>query len=353
MEPAAMRGFLYWRTFSDDDGWRTEATEGDDGAQVTTLLGPQVATSAPFTEIIPSWSAQTPASSWIEVRLRARRDERWTRFYRIAQWDDLRVGSARRSFDAQTDADGRVATDTLILAGPADMVQPCLLLHASNGALPTMDALQLALSAPSVYTARPHSFSPRELPVPPRSQMVYPDGGSVWCSPTALTMLLAYWHLRTADARLALFADAAAVPRDVVPHVYDPVYAGHGNWGFNTAFAASCGLDAYITRLDRLAQIEPWIAAGVPVVISVAWQPGGLRNAAVPSSNGHLLIVTGFDEHGQIITADPAGASEREVRRSYDAAELEAAWQGNSQGAVYLIHPHGWPTPSPDGAPWR
>jgi hypothetical protein len=44
--------------------------------------------------------------------------------------------------------------------------------------------------------------------------------------------------------------------------------------------------------------------------------------------------------------ADPRAEHEAQVRRSYDATQLEAAWQRNSAGMVYLIHPHGWPIPA-------
>ena len=345
-----MRAFLCWRTFARAGGWDVTSGAGA-GEAITMLLGPQQPAPAPFTEVIPSWSAETPAGSWIEVQLRARRAGRWTRFYQLARWDNLREGSARRSFDVQADDDGRVATDTLVLAGPADLIQPRLLLHATAGAQPALAALHLALSARDAARA-PHARPPAcELPVPLRSQMAYPNG-SGWCSPTAITMLLAYWHLRTGDQRLAPFMDHSAIPALVAPQVYDPAYDGCGNWAFNTAFAASQGLTAYVTRLDGLDQIAPWVRAGVPLIISVAWKPGALNNAAVPSSNGHLLVVIGFDEHGHVITADPAGADERAVRRIYDAAQLEAAWQDNSQGAAYLIHPSDWPTPAPGDAPW-
>ena len=155
-------------------------------------------------------------------------------------------------------------------------------------------------------------------------------------------MLLAYWYARTGAAA---FADRAAVAQLVAPCVYDPVYDGFGNWGFNTAYAAAQGLDAYVAAFDNLAQLESWVAAGVPVVISVAWKAGELANAPIASSAGHLLIVAGFDEAGQVIVADPRAECEDHVRRIYDAAQLETAWQRNSAGIVYLIHPHGWPVP--------
>jgi uncharacterized protein YvpB len=294
---------------------------------------------------VPSWIAETPPGSWIEVQLRARVAGRWTAFYRLARWDDQAAGGARQSFPTQRDSDGQVDTDTLSLVGQADAMQPRVLLHPAEGAQPELRVLRVALYAPQELAQQATVFAPRELPVPLRSQMAYPHGRRI-CSPTSVAMVLAYWHARTGAARLAAFADHAAVSRLVAPCVYDPIYDGYGNWGFNTAYAAAQGVDAYLTCFSSLAQIEPWIAAGVPVVISVAWKAGELANAPIASSAGHLLIVMGFDEAGQVIVADPRAESEVQVRRSYEAAQLEMAWQQNSSGMVYLIHPHGWPVPA-------
>jgi hypothetical protein len=337
-----MRALFSWTHFDTKHGWQATSLPSIDGLATTELLGPEQLVCAPFTEALPSWSAETPPGSWIEVQLRVRRAGRWTHFYRIALWDSQPHDSKRRSFAGQHDEDGRVATDTLVLGSPGDAVQPRVLLYAPEER-PALRALRIALSGPGARPQYPPAFTPRELPVPPRSQMSYPNG-EIICSPTSVSMLLAYWHARTGDARLAPFAERSAV-LELVRQVYDPVFQGHGNWSFNTACASGYGLDAYVARLNGLAQIEPWLAAGVPVVISAAWSDGELANAPIPASNGHLLVVVGFDAHGRVIVADPRAESEGAVRRLYDPTQLEAAWQGKSAGTVYLIHPHGWATP--------
>ena len=335
-----MRALLSWQSIDAQHGWQAERAADADGVPVTLLCGPEQAAPVLFSAAIPSWIAETLPGSWIEVQLRVRIADHWTGFYRIARWDDQAVGGVRQSFSAQRDADGQVNTDTLALVGLADAIQPRVLLHAAG----TLRALRIALSAPQEPQQRSAACVPCELPVPLRSQMAYPHGARI-CSPTSGAMLLAYWYARTGAAHLATFADRAAVAQLVVPCVYDPVYDGYGNWGFNTAYAAAQGLDAYVAAFDNLAQLESWVAAGVPVVISVAWKAGELANAPIASSAGHLLIVAGFDEAGQVIVADPRAECEDQVRRIYDAAQLETAWQRNSAGMVYLIHPHGWSVP--------
>lgn len=336
-----MREFLSWRAFAAEHGWRAAPLPAEHGAPGLQLTGPPAAAAAPFSEAVPSWVADTPAGSWIELQLRAGMDERWTAFYRIARWDGLAEHSRRSSFGPQRDAIGRVATDTLVLAEPATQIQARVLLYGA----PVLQRLALALSGPGDAPMAMPAPAPAELPVPPRAQLDYPNGPNI-CSPTALAMVLAYWHARTGDARLAPFAERRAVAELTTPQVYDPLYEGHGNWGFNTAYAGSLGLDAYVARFGGIAELVPWLAAGVPVVISVAWQPGELANAPIASSRGHLLIVAGFDRHGQVIVADPRGEREAEVRRIYDAGQLERAWQHNSAGTAYLIHPRGWSVPA-------
>jgi hypothetical protein len=340
-----MRGLLAWQSLDAQHGWHTERALDVDGMLVTLLLGPEQIAPVPFSAAIPSWSAETPPGSWIEVQLRARLGGRWTDFYRIARWDDQATGGARQSFSAQRDADGQVNTDTLSLVGAADAIQPRVLLHTAGDAAPSLRALRVALTAPSERAQPSTACAPCELSVPLRSQMAYPHGSRI-CSPTSAAMLLAYWYARTGDARLAAFADRAAVSQLVAPRVYDPVYDGYGNWSFNTAYIAAQGLDAYVACFDNLARLEAWLAAGVPVALSVAWKTGELANAPIASSSGHLLIVAGFDESGRVIVADPRAEREEQVRRIYDAAQLETAWQHNSDGMVYLVHPHDWPVPA-------
>ena len=324
-----MRELLRWLACDADHGWALEQT----GAASATLTGPISTVAPPFVEAIVSWAAATPGESWIEVEMRVRREGHWSQFYQIARWDDRLEASKRTSFAAQRDDDGRVAVDTLVASGPCDAVQPRFLLYGT----PTIQACTIALSAAEQAAAPGNLPAIAELMVPLRSQLAYPNGGTVWCSPTSVTMLLAYWHAQTGAAQLAPYAAFAAVPELAAKYCHDPAYEGTGNWIFNTAFAASLGLDAYVARFSSLAELAPWLAAGVPIIISVAWQAGELDGALLKQSSGHLLIVTGFDGVGGVFVADPASADLAQVRRCYDASQLQRAWLGNSDGTVYVI----------------
>ena len=138
----------------------------------------------------------------------------------------------------------------------------------------------------------------------------------------------------------------------MVRGTYDHTHGGNGNWPFNTAYAGQHGLTAYVSRMSSLAQVERWIEAGIPVVASVAWSPGQLGNASVPSTDGHLLVIVGFTASGDAVVNDPAADPRLglSVRRVYPRSQLERIWLAASGGAVYLIYPEGTPTPSSEAA---
>ncbi len=171
--------------------------------------------------------------------------------------------------------------------------------------------------------------------------MVYPDGGTVWCSPTSTSMVLAYWAGDTGPCEPRV--------RAAVEGVYDWVYDGHGNWPFNTAYAATHGLVAEVVRFESMAEAERWVAAGVPVVISYYWHEGDLTGAPIPTSDGHLAVLVGFDAAGNPIVNDPAAADDAGVQRTYLRSELEHLWVKKSGGTAYLIYPTGHVIPSVPG----
>ncbi|MBX0328932.1 C39 family peptidase [Oscillochloris sp. ZM17-4] len=332
-------------------GWPREAPRPDDDPQArVALLGPELAAGG-AAEAIPSWGADTPPGSWVEIQLRARSAGRWSRFYRLAAWDSAPAGSRRTSFPSQRDDDGRVATDTLLPAAPADAIQARVLLCAAPGAdMPELESLALCLTGGWEL-----GVGGWENDVPtPNSQLLIPSyysqylsfpGGEGWCSPTSLAMALAYWRERTGDDRLAPFGDASCVPDLVAPMVFDPEWEGTGNWIFNTAYAASLGLTAYVTRMHSLGQVARWTEAGVPVVCSLAWQPGEL-DGAPGATAGHLNLIVGFEE-GHVLVAEPASRDMGQILRRYRADQLYDCWQRSSGGAVYLLHPPGHPRPAP------
>jgi hypothetical protein len=319
-----------------------------------------------FDELIPSWSAQTPADSFIEVHVRGRRADgttgSWDLMARWALWDSF---TRRTTESGQTDDLGSVNVDTWRAADLASyQLKVVLARKVGTTARPSFDtvgavASALPSSAPAV--SRPGVARGKVLAVPRYSQMVHRgdfpqwgSGGQAWCSPTSTSMVLGYYK------SLPPAASRNWVPRGHVdPWVdyaarmtYDHEYRGTGNWAFNTAYAGPMAGKAFVTRLRSLREAERFIAAGIPLVASISFSSGQLDGAPIGSTNGHLLVIVGFTDSGDVVVNDPASTTRRGVRRVYDRAQLERVWLNASGGLVYVIRDAAHPLPSPSPGNW-
>lgn len=108
-----------------------------------------------------------------------------------------------------------------------------------------------------------------------------------------------------------------------------------------------------MTRLRSLAEAELFVAAGIPLVVSVSFTRDELDGAGYDTA-GHLLTVIGFDAAGDVICNDPAShelPSNDEVRVVYDRDQLEQVWQRAAGGIVYVIRPPHIDLPAPVHGP--
>jgi hypothetical protein len=284
---------------------------------------------ADFTECVVCWNALTPPNTSLQLEVRVRFGRDWSPYLRLAQWTDDPLQNTTFSDTAQS---VRLETDTVVCNSPADALQIRVRL---DGAILTGLSASFAdgkLELPNPNTPEASKAWGQQLDVPPLSQMVYPDGGRVWCSPTCTTMLLAYWgeefgkHL------------AEPVPQ-AAKAVWDVRYGGAGNWSFNMAYASRSGLKAYVAHLGSFAEAEDFIARGIPLALSIGWREGDLHGAPIGHSSGHLVVLRGFTTTGDPIVNDPAHPTDLAVRVVYRRAELERAWLGHSGGVVYVLEP--------------
>lgn len=304
----------------------------------------EIVSPEPFDQVIVSWNAQTPRNTWISVHARAKVGSVWSKWYHLGWWDATNTVITRTSVKNQNDQNGYVDTDTLILSKPAASVELKISLYSKQvGLSPSIRliACSLALSTEVLmpqWAERKHGAL--QLEVPEISQLDFPPKGNVWCSPTSVAMVMNYWASRKNNN--AWKADV----RSAAGAIHDEAWGGTGNWSFNTAFAGSHdGLVAYCSRLKGFSEAENWLAAGVPVVLSIS---ANILHGRGESGGGHLVVLVGFDESGNPIVNDPYAKTEegQRVQRVYDRDRLLKAWQNSSSlGASYLIYPEGHPVP--------
>jgi hypothetical protein len=296
----------------------------------TVLLSKVIPSRLHWDELIVSWNAVAPPGTYLRFEACGLRSNRPTPFYQLGQWSTDPQQHPRTSVRGQRDAVGEVDTDTLKLRALADAVQLRITLGSTGPAKPRLKFLGLALRDSSVV---PIGLPPNQaawgkcLAVPERSQMAY-AGGDNWCSPTTVSMLLAYWSGQL--KRPELDRD---VP-EVAAGVDDPAWGGTGNWVFNTAYAGSFPpLRAYTTRFTDVAELEDWIAREVPVGVSLCYNR--LRGRP-PVPSGHLVVCVGFTDTGDVILNDPG--TRQNVRKIFPRGQFAQAWDYSGR-TVYLVHP--------------
>jgi hypothetical protein len=318
-----------------------------------------------FTRIVPSWNAETPGGSHLRIELQTVTDRGATSdWYVLGVWASADHTLQRTTVRGQNDALGRVETDTLVARERPFVsyaLRVTLARASSEDHSPRVRMVGAQVSDmefdPSAPTSAPLAFEGVELAVPPYSQETHANhfpqwggGGEVWCSPTSTQMVVEYWG-RTPTAEQLAWVGGGHTDAGVdfaARSTYDAAYRGTGNWPFNTAYAAGFGLDAFVTQLRSLAEAELFIRGGIPLVASIASRPRELTGFLFDGgTNGHLVVIVGFDAAGNPIVNDPAAWSNATVRRVYDRAQFERVWLRGSAGTVYVIRPPEIPLPPP------
>ena len=259
----------------------------------------------PTREAIVSWNTRAPSGELYVQLLRARQpDGSWLPH---AHWSI----SGRHSFSAK-DGDTVIETDVLRTQRPFDGVR----IHAKGV---TFDRLALATplhNAPSNRAVK----APLDLSVPARSQYVNEERG--WCSPASLSMVHAFFGHDL---------DVASTARAIL----DSAYNGTGNWAFNVAFSGELGLQGAVAYLHNLDHARAFLERGIPVILSYSWRDGELPGAPLERSDGHIVVLRGFDKDGNPLINDPAHDA---IRVSYPSEAIERIWLRN-KGVAYIIAP--------------
>lgn len=325
--------------------------------EYATWTSPVHRSKVPATEAIASWNADTPAGTWIRTELRGTySDGAATPWYVMGRWASGDGDIRRTSVDDQSDDRSSVWTDTFAIDDPASGLrlasyQLRLTLFRKPGTTltPTVRRVgAMASDVPDRFTvpASGHQVS-RELTVPRYSQNThvgqypeYDNGGEAWCSPTSSQMIIEYWGREPTAADLAWVNPDFADPQvcHAARYTFDYQYDGCGNWPFNAAYAATYpDMNAVVTRLGSLTDVERLIRAGIPVITSQSFLEKELTGAGYGTS-GHLMTVIGFTATGDVIANDPASPSNAAVRRVYKRREWENIWlrtkRYNASGAV-------------------
>ena len=317
------------------------------------------------TQLTAHWNADTPKGTFLKVELLATMEDGHTDTWVMGIWtlDDSELD--RTSVNGQSNAYGEVDTDTWSSETGHTMsayqLRLTLLRHPGSHVSPRVWQIGAAASdvptRTTVPATTPGPATGITLPVKPYAQYVhdgqypvYGGGGEAWCSPTSTEMVVEYWGKAPTADQMSWIDPSYADPSidQAARYSYDYGYQGTGNWPFTCAYAASYGLDAMVVRLNNLTELEVLVAAGFPIVTAQSFTAAETGYA----SGGHLWLVIGFTDTGDVIVNDPAAQTDAGVCRVYPRRTFENVWlrtnftkaNGNpgysSGGVAYLIKPH-------------
>jgi hypothetical protein len=166
-----------------------------------------------------------------------------------------------------------------------------------------------------------------DLDVPFLSQKTTrPELSGRLCSPTSLAMVLNF-HGVSCEVE----GTAAAA--------YDPAHDLYGNWPRNIQAAHERGLPGKLMRFHSWDAVEATLASGNPIIASIVVEPGELRGAPYTSTDGHLIVIRGIDERGDLLVNDPAAGTPETGRLTYRRADMERVWFENTKGTAYVLTP--------------
>ena len=170
-----------------------------------------------------------------------------------------------------------------------------------------------------------HEITTESLAVPPISQREQdPAIARHICSPVNTLMVARY--LTGRDIELSPFVAA----------VHSEKRRMYGIWPRAIAAAAGQGVAGMVTALSGWGEVAGLLQAGLPVVVSVAYQACELAGGAVAATGGHLVTIIELTE-STVIVNDPAASTAAVVRREYGLDEFSRAWLGNKLGICYVL----------------
>jgi len=298
-----------------------------------TWTSDETRTSFPFINLIASFNVATPPETGVTLETRVEQDGKWSPWIPMQSW-----GKTLTPLDQPLKWDaGALDTDELVLTKSAEKFQTRLTLTSFNfdqNITPAVRRLSVCYSGIVADPEERKHFAPatnptnwaRDLKVPFRGQGAesnpQPIRGMI-CSPTSVSMVLHYYSFDRTTVENAMA-------------IYDPYHDLFGNWGRAISRASEFVLDAWLARFRDWDHVKVEIAAGHPVIASIRFAPGEARGLLYNSTAGHLIVIRGFKENGDVIVNDPA-SKDKGNGVVYPAAELARAWFDNG-GVGYVIH---------------
>ncbi len=254
-----------------------------------------------FTRLLPSWNADTPPGTTVEMEVRVAVRGQWSHWFPFGKWSPF---IERRSPEVSCDEVACMKDDALSLAvsgTAAELAQARIFLATEDEHLtPKVGLLAVAVDAAPEEEDAPHP-SLRTLAVPAYSCLVRDPAIAHFCGgATSVSMLLNRWG-------------EDVLPEEIAHTVYDSGTGRYSNINFLCAAAGMYGYECYsaFAGVPRLMR-EIWAGRSVASLVayraphlggegdeentgenSTPVQAPGIAGTAAAQKNGGLPVLSG------------------------------------------------------------
>ncbi len=298
------------------------------GKNTSEIISKPIKAPFAFDSLVLSVSARLGKKASLLLCAAIKTKEGWSPFYKIAQIS--RAG--KNTFANANDAYASTDIDILLPKKPAEVFRYKIIILDATACAKSAAKVDLICAALTRSGAKYNSdlaletlgLKDFEIKVPALSQHAAAQKSlrNRICSPAVVCMLLNYYG-------------KAAALEETAKEVFDNYKKIYGVWPLNSVQLAQKGLLAVAARCCSLAQAEGELLKARPLAVSIAYKAGELKNAPLKQTQGHFVLISGFDAKGNIIALDPAAKTKEGVRRVYDRKQFARAWLKNKKGLCY------------------
>lgn len=290
-------------------------------------------TIAPFTQLIFSWNALRPEKGHFSffAQVRDAATKKWGEWHTMADWG----AGVQRSYMSKGDGFSSYAHVRLEIENKKSADGFRIKVEPRDSAhLGLLYGLSVTTSHFDLFKSESADEVAQKMKtiilsgVPKIAQFAleHEDNHRI-CSPVSCAMVVQY------------LTGEVKNPLDFASGVFDAGLSVYGSWACNVAHAFDvCRGSAYfcVKRCNSFLDIHKQLVRGIPSVVSVR---GTLPGALKPFSQGHLMVIVGWDGVTRdVLCHDPAADEHHMVIKRYPLEDFLRAWE-RSHRLTYAIEP--------------
>lgn len=311
------------------------------------ILSPVINLPFYFGEAVPSWNIKCPEKSSFSVFVRFGNDIKnkniLSPWLLMGEWNEKCAYSKLKSYISNSKIEGKfdnpfkyletkIETDYILSSNNFNQIQFCFIFNISPN--DDVEFSSLSISA-STHRGDKKLNLYEKTNLGKNSYIAVPFRSQGWedkkisseiCSVVSTATVMDYYGVDIKTAELAKVA-------------YDTRYKMYGMWWRAVQSAHQYGFDGYVRHFRSFEDVKECIDKKNPVIACICVNKNDIAEDPQYETDGHVIVILGFDENGDILCADGGFRKEEDGILSYKREEFEKIWFVNGGGIGYFITP--------------